>query len=95
LELQEVTVIQRSSIFNAAKLIICFLYQVTFQEVAAHLLSPNFGLPADKLLQFSVVTANGDLVTANSCQNSDHFWALRGGVDSTYRVIYNVTYQTY
>jgi len=30
-------------------------------------------------LSFDVVLANGTLVTADACQNSDLFWALRGG----------------
>ncbi|GAB5590130.1 hypothetical protein Unana1_05030 [Umbelopsis nana] len=58
-------------------------------------LSPTFGLAADNVLQFSVVTANGELVTANDCQNTDLFWAMRGGGGSTYGVIYNVTYKTH
>jgi hypothetical protein len=95
LGLHEVTVISKIIHLNAAKLIVCFLYQVTFSGGARSSLSPTFGMPADILPPLSVATANGDLVTTNSCQNSDLFWALRGVVASTYGVIYNVTYQTH
>lgn len=41
-------------------------------------LSGAFGLAVDQVLQMQVVTANGQLITANECQNSDIFWAMRG-----------------
>jgi FAD/FMN-containing dehydrogenase len=34
-----------------------------------------------------IVTPNGDLVTANECQNKDLFWAIRGGGGGTFGVI--------
>ncbi|KAL8638606.1 MAG: hypothetical protein Q9228_004256 [Teloschistes exilis] len=37
-----------------------------------------YGLVADNLLEMTVVTADGSIVTANNQQNSDLFWALRG-----------------
>ncbi|KZW00931.1 FAD-binding domain-containing protein [Exidia glandulosa HHB12029] len=37
------------------------------------------GLGVDNVLQFEVVTTDGTLRIANRCQNSDLFWALRGG----------------
>ncbi|TFK54250.1 isoamyl alcohol oxidase [Heliocybe sulcata] len=43
------------------------------------ILSPNFGLGVDRVLQFKVVTPDGVYRAANKCQNSDLFWALRGG----------------
>lgn len=42
------------------------------------LLSSRYGLAADQVLEFEVVTPKGDLVTANECQNEDLFWAMRG-----------------
>jgi FAD/FMN-containing dehydrogenase len=39
----------------------------------------KFGNSADNLLSAVVVTANGELVTANERENGDLFWALRGG----------------
>jgi FAD/FMN-containing dehydrogenase len=42
-------------------------------------LSRKFGLAADNLLSVDVVTAAGELVQASATENSDLFWALRGG----------------
>lgn len=50
---------------------------------AAH----DFGLGADQVLEAQVVLANGDIVTANPCQNPDLFFAIRGGGPSTYGVV--------
>ncbi|MGB3145934.1 MAG: FAD-binding oxidoreductase [Maribacter sp.] len=42
-------------------------------------LSRKGGLTVDHLLEVEVVLASGELVTANSAENPDLFWALRGG----------------
>jgi FAD/FMN-containing dehydrogenase len=42
-------------------------------------LTRNFGLSIDNLLAVEMVLANGKLVTASSKENSDLFWAVRGG----------------
>jgi hypothetical protein len=42
-------------------------------------LTRRFGLSCDNVKGFSVVTADGSLVHANSNENPDLFWALRGG----------------
>ncbi len=42
------------------------------------LLSARYGLAADQVLELEVVTPKGDIVTANECQNTDLFWAMRG-----------------
>jgi FAD/FMN-containing dehydrogenase len=39
----------------------------------------KFGLTIDNLLSADVVTADGELVRASPSENSDLFWALRGG----------------
>ena len=39
----------------------------------------QYGLSIDNLLETEVVLANGDLVKASANENSDLFWALRGG----------------
>ncbi|KAH7322477.1 hypothetical protein B0I35DRAFT_449921 [Stachybotrys elegans] len=41
--------------------------------------SPSFGLAADNVQNFEVVTATGVIINANSTHNSDLFWALKGG----------------
>ena len=42
-------------------------------------LSRRYGLTIDNLLSVDVVLADGSFVTANSKENSDLFWAVRGG----------------
>ncbi|KAF1987495.1 FAD-binding domain-containing protein [Aulographum hederae CBS 113979] len=42
-------------------------------------LSPVLGLGVDRAIEFKIVTPDGLLRIANACQNSDLFWALRGG----------------
>jgi len=52
------------------------------------------GLGSDRVLQFQVVTPDGQLRIANACQNTDLFWALRGGGGGTYGVILETTFKT-
>jgi FAD/FMN-containing dehydrogenase len=42
------------------------------------LLSSRYGLGTDQVLEMEIVTPMGDIVTANECQNTDLFWAMRG-----------------
>ncbi|WP_433275472.1 FAD-binding oxidoreductase [Pseudonocardia xinjiangensis] len=42
-------------------------------------LSPRYGLALDNLVGVEVVLADGAVVTADESQNTDLFWALRGG----------------
>jgi FAD/FMN-containing dehydrogenase len=42
------------------------------------LLSAKYGLGADMVLEIELVTADGEIITANECQNQDYFWAMRG-----------------
>lgn len=42
-------------------------------------LSSILGMGADHVLEIEVVTGDGRFVTASSSQNSDLFWAIRGG----------------
>ena len=41
-------------------------------------LGSMLGLAVDNALEMRVVTPQGNLVTANACQNKDLFWAMRG-----------------
>lgn len=41
--------------------------------------SREHGLGIDNAVQFEVMLADGTFETANACENTDLFWALRGG----------------
>jgi len=53
--------------------------------------SKHYGLAAASLLEAEVVTADGRIRTANACQDSDLFWALKGGGGGTFGVVTSVT----
>lgn len=55
------------------------------------ILSPNFGLGIDRVVEFKVVTPDGQYRVANECQNEDLFWALRGGGGGTFGVVLETT----
>lgn len=42
-------------------------------------LGRKYGLSIDNVLEFELVTADGELRVASTCENSDLFWGLRGG----------------
>ncbi|KAG9105493.1 hypothetical protein FRC07_009243 [Ceratobasidium sp. 392] len=54
-------------------------------------LSNQYGLGVDRVRQFRIVTPDGKLRVANECQNTDLFWALRGGGGGTFGVVMEVT----
>ncbi|OAT10283.1 hypothetical protein BDBG_17342 [Blastomyces gilchristii SLH14081] len=48
-------------------------------------------MASDNALEFEVVTPKVNLITANEYQNTDLFWAIRGGGGGTFSVIASVT----
>ncbi|KAI1391724.1 FAD-binding domain-containing protein [Hypoxylon trugodes] len=58
-------------------------------------LTPKYGLVADNALSFDVITADGRYLTANSEENPDLFWALKGGGPSAFAVVLSVTFKTF
>lgn len=58
-------------------------------------LSRQHGTAAHNLLSATVVLANGTVVLADAKQNSDLFWALRGGGGGTFGVVASVTFKTH
>ncbi|KAL1611988.1 hypothetical protein SLS60_000211 [Paraconiothyrium brasiliense] len=50
-------------------------------------LSRTYGLASNQVLQVTVATATGEVLFANSVQNQDLFWALRGGGPGQYGVV--------
>ncbi|KAI0881334.1 FAD-binding domain-containing protein [Annulohypoxylon maeteangense] len=59
------------------------------------ILSSKFGLAADNVLSWEVVTAAGDHVTASANENADLYWALRGGGGGTYGIVTSMTIKAY
>ncbi|KAF2866763.1 isoamyl alcohol oxidase [Massariosphaeria phaeospora] len=58
-------------------------------------LTSVYGMGADNVLSFDVVTATGEYVTANADENADLFWALKGGGPSTFAVVTSITVKTF
>ncbi|KAE9401589.1 FAD-binding domain-containing protein [Gymnopus androsaceus JB14] len=54
-------------------------------------LSPVLGLGIDRVLEFKLVTPDGEYRTANAYTNPDLFWALRGGGGGTFGVVLEST----
>ena len=53
--------------------------------------SKRYGSGAAGVLQLTVVTAEGDVLTVNEYQHPDLFWALRGGGGGTFGVVTSMT----
>ncbi|KAF3920455.1 hypothetical protein ABW20_dc0105412 [Dactylellina cionopaga] len=58
-------------------------------------ISSKYGMAVDQVLEFQVVTPAGKLITVNECENTDYFWALRGGGGGTFGVVTSATLKTY
>jgi FAD/FMN-containing dehydrogenase len=58
-------------------------------------LSPMYGLAVDNILEVDVVIADGTLLTANECTNTDLFWALRGGGGGTFGVVTRMVHKAH
>lgn len=57
-------------------------------------LSPRHGLCADNVLQYTVVTADGEVKVANDYLNQELFWALRGGAPG-FAAVVEAVYRTH
>ena len=55
------------------------------------MLNSAYGLAADNVLEWEVVTAAGEYLVATPEQNSDLYWALSGGGGGTYGVVLSST----
>ncbi|KAG7440497.1 FAD-binding domain-containing protein [Guyanagaster necrorhizus] len=58
-------------------------------------LSPLLGLASDNVIEFEVVTANSTYLKVNGKQNTDLFWALRGGGAGSWGVVVSATFRTF
>ncbi|KAI0914789.1 hypothetical protein F4823DRAFT_621468 [Ustulina deusta] len=53
------------------------------------------GNGADNIIEATIVTPDGNLLTANACQNTDIFWAIRGGGGGTFGVVLDVAVKAF
>lgn len=58
-------------------------------------LSTMYGLAADQVLEWEVVSAKGEHLVATPQNNSDLYWALSGGGGGTYGVVLSMTAKAY
>lgn len=54
-------------------------------------LASKYGLAVDQVLEWEVITAVGQLVTASLVENPNLYWALSGGGGGTYGVVVSMT----
>jgi len=57
--------------------------------------SRAYGLTSDNVRSLQIVTADGQVRTCNSSQNSDLFWACRGGGGGNFGVVTSFTFGTH
>ena len=63
-----------------------------YSQAAGHsVLSSQYGLGADQVLEWEVVTANGQHLMATPSNNTDLYWALSGGGPGTFGVVISMT----
>ncbi|KAF2676483.1 FAD-binding domain-containing protein [Lentithecium fluviatile CBS 122367] len=58
-------------------------------------LSSTYGMAADQVLEWEVMTANGTRLIATPTQEADLYWALSGGGGGTYGVVLSVTVKAF
>lgn len=58
-------------------------------------LSSKYGLAADQVLEWEVVTATGEHLIATPEKNADLYWALSGGGGGTYALVLSMTSKIY
>jgi hypothetical protein len=58
------------------------------------LLGRPFGLACDSILSMEAVDASGTILTASEQENTDLFWALRGGGNGNFGVVTNFNFRT-
>ena len=58
-------------------------------------LSSLYGLSADNVLEWEVVTADGSITIASPAHNADLYWALSGGGGGTYGTVISMTSKMY
>ncbi|KIJ69686.1 hypothetical protein HYDPIDRAFT_104282 [Hydnomerulius pinastri MD-312] len=59
------------------------------------LLAPAHGLAVEHVLEFELVTADGEIRKINAAQDPDLFWAVRGGGAGSWGIITSATVQVF
>jgi len=63
-----------------------------FMQGGGHsILNSAYGMAADNVLEWEVVTAEGEHLIATAHRNPDLYWALSGGSGGTYGVVLSMT----
>lgn len=57
--------------------------------------SMRWGIACDSLVEITMVTAKGEIVTANKHHNPDLLWAHQGGTGGNFGVVVSLKYQLY
>ncbi|GAB1314564.1 FAD-dependent isoamyl alcohol oxidase [Madurella fahalii] len=65
------------------------------QGVGQSQLITAYGLAADQVLEWELVTPRGEYLTATPEKNTDLYWALAGGGGGTYGVVLSATLRAY
>ncbi len=55
----------------------------------------KFGLTSDNVTQLTIVTADGKALVCNAHENSDLYWACRGGGGGNFGIVTNFTFKTH
>ncbi|KAK8876992.1 FAD-binding domain-containing protein [Apiospora arundinis] len=58
-------------------------------------LASRYGLAADQVLEWEVVSPTGEYLTVSTTDNADLFWALRGGGGGTFGVVISMTVKAF
>lgn len=58
-------------------------------------LTTLYGMAADQVLEFDILTVNGEYKTVNADNEPELFWALKGGGPSTYAVVLSATIRAF
>jgi FAD/FMN-containing dehydrogenase len=67
-----------------------------FGQTAGHApLSSSYGLGADNILEFKVVTAGGKYIAVNANTNKQLFDAMRGGGGGTFGIVIEATFKAH
>ena len=55
----------------------------------------KYGLSADQVVELKMVNSTGDVMTINNMSHEDLFWALRGGGNGNFGIVYEFTLRRY